>query len=145
MNPIVGYTCKYTPIELLAAFGAQPVLLNQQVHNFEYAEKLTIQTSVAMQSFLQHGAKLESLILVNCCDSIRRVYDVLAAQHLHKFLFLFDLPHTDAICEKEYIKGELIRLSQALSASFLRNSIWRDSFRNARVHHSQQFTNLSLQ
>jgi len=74
MNPVVGYTCKYTPIELLAAFGAQPVLLNQQVHNFEYAEKLTHPNLCChAKAFLQHGSELESLILVNCCDSIRRV------------------------------------------------------------------------
>ena len=25
---MIGYTCKYTPVELLAALGGQPALLN---------------------------------------------------------------------------------------------------------------------
>lgn len=36
-----GYTCKYTPLELLSAFGGQPTLLNRESPDFEYAEGLT--------------------------------------------------------------------------------------------------------
>ena len=35
---------------------------------------------------------------VNCCDSIRRCYDVLRAQGGLDFLFLLDLPHHDDGC-----------------------------------------------
>ena len=40
MKPL-GYTCKYTPLELLEALGGHPVLLNQESCGFPYAERVT--------------------------------------------------------------------------------------------------------
>ena len=31
---MIGYTCKYTPVELLSAFGGEPVLLNREAADF---------------------------------------------------------------------------------------------------------------
>ena len=38
---MIGYTCKYTPVELLAALGGQPALLNREAAAFSHAEALT--------------------------------------------------------------------------------------------------------
>ena len=57
-----------------------------------------------------------ALVLVNCCDSIRRCYDVLRAQGGLDFLFLLDLPHHDDGCAKARLRGELERLAAEYGA-----------------------------
>ena len=110
---MIGYTCKYTPIELLYALGETTELLNHEVPDFEYAEKWTHPNLCChAKAFLQHSSELDELVLVNCCDSIRRAYDVLVAQQVHRFLFLFDLPNIDKGCAQEKIKKELFRLTR---------------------------------
>ena len=39
---MIGYTCKYTPVELLAALGGQPALLNREANALSHAEALTL-------------------------------------------------------------------------------------------------------
>ncbi len=44
--------------------------------------------------------KVKQLVLVNCCDSARRVYDIVESTGKCKFLYMLDLPHEDNECEK---------------------------------------------
>ena len=44
--------------------------------------------------------KVEQLVLVNCCDSMRRVYDIVESTGKCKFLYMLDLPHEDNECKK---------------------------------------------
>jgi len=109
---MTGYTCKYTPVELLYALGGKAELLNDEAEDFEYAEGIThANLCCHAKAFLEHSTAVDELILVNCCDSIRRVYDVLKSQGRHKFLFLFDLPHDDGACARQQVKRELLRLA----------------------------------
>lgn len=110
---MIGYTCKYTPVELLYALGGgKAELLNDEAEDFEYAEGLTHPNLCShAKALLEHSRAVDELILVNCCDSIRRVYDVLKSQGHHKFLFLFDLPHDDGDCARRQVKRELLRLA----------------------------------
>ena len=80
---MIGYTCKYTPVELLAALGGQPALLNREANAFSHAEALThnhfcCHAKAVLEECRRDGVR--ELVLVNCCDSIRRCYDVLRAQ-----------------------------------------------------------------
>ena len=77
---MIGYTCKYTPVELLSAFGGEPVLLNREAADFTRAEELThnhfcCHAKAVLEECGREGVR--ELVLVNCCDSIRRCYDVL--------------------------------------------------------------------
>lgn len=80
---MIGYTCKYTPVELLAALGGQPALLNREAAAFSHAEALThnhfcCHAKAVLEECRRDGVR--ELVLVNCCDSIRRCYDVLRAR-----------------------------------------------------------------
>lgn len=63
---MIGYTCKYTPVELLHALGAETKLLNSEVLDFEHAESLT-HTNLCChaKAFLQQSTEVEELVLVN--------------------------------------------------------------------------------
>ena len=49
--------------------------------------------------------RLNELVLVNCCDSMRRVYDIVESTGKCKFLYMLDLPHDDNECEKVKFAG----------------------------------------
>ncbi|HHU29259.1 MAG TPA: 2-hydroxyglutaryl-CoA dehydratase [Firmicutes bacterium] len=113
---MIGYTCKYTPVELLHALGAETKLLNSEVLDFEHAESLT-HTNLCChaKAFLQQSTEVEELVLVNCCDSQHRVHDVLKAQGKHKLLHLITLPHADEPCARRQFKKELLKLYELYS------------------------------
>lgn len=125
---MIGYNCKYTPIELLRAYGGEPVLLDGEEKDFELAESLThANLCCHAKALIQQGARTEELALMDCCDSLRRTYDVLCRENCQKFLRLVDLPHEDGICARERFKGELIRLGEAYGA-YRGTTFDRDAF-----------------
>lgn len=113
---MIGYTCKYTPIELLAGFGTECVLLNEETESFSVAEEQTHANlcchTKAMMQFCEEK-KIKELVLVNCCDSVRRAYDVLKQSGKLDFLYFLDLPHEDSFCARERFKNELINLAES--------------------------------
>ena len=116
---MIGYSCKYTPIELLCALGATPRLIDDEVQNFEYAETHSHATLCShAKALLEHSGSFDEMVLVNCCDAVRRIYDVLDLNKRHPFLHFIDLPHADNECAHKRYKSELIRLKESYCAQF---------------------------
>ena len=114
---MIGYTCKYTPVELLEALGGYPVLLDREVADFQLAEGLThANLCCHAKAALEQGCGMEELIFTDCCDSTRRVHDVLSRRGGHTFLALLDLPHQDGPCARARLRDELIRLAGEYAA-----------------------------
>lgn len=115
---MIGYTCKYTPVELLRAFGGDPVLLDGEEADFELAESLThANLCCHAKALIQQGTRTDALIMMDCCDSLRRSYDVLSLDSSHTFLKLMDLPHENGQCARERFKQELLRLAASYGGS----------------------------
>ena len=92
---MIGWVCKYTPVEALKAMGAQPVRIDPSVTNFDEADaKMHPNVCSYAKGVLETFASkdFEGIVLTNCCDSIRRLYDVLKAEYPNKFICLLDLP-----------------------------------------------------
>lgn len=114
---MIGYNCKYTPVELLRAYGGEPALLDEEEQDFELAESLThANLCCHAKALIQQGSWTEELALMDCCDSLRRTYDVLSGQNYQGFLRLVDLPHEDGICARERFQEELKRFGEAYGA-----------------------------
>jgi predicted CoA-substrate-specific enzyme activase len=116
---MVYYVCKYTPVELFAGFGAETAVLDGMYESCEIGESAAHANlcgfgKSVMQAALTGGA--DELVLVNCCDVMRRVYDVLLKKGCCRFLFLLDLPHTDSECQRVRYAKELERLKAAYAA-----------------------------
>lgn len=116
---MIQYICKYTPLELFAGFGAECVRREPRVGGFELADGAAHQNlcgfgRALLEDCLQNGTG--ELVLVNCCDSIRRVYDVLKARGDAPFLRLLDLPRCDTACAQERFAAELKRLADDYAA-----------------------------
>lgn len=115
---MIGYTCKYTPVELLEAFGEKCVLLNSQIDDFTAAESESHANMCChAKALLTQCMKgdIKEFIFVNCCDSVRRVYDIVKAKGNASFLFLLDLPHTFGECSVQRLASELMRLYREYS------------------------------
>lgn len=114
---MTGYTCKYTPVELLAAYGAAPSLLDGEAPDLQLAETLTHANLCShAKALLELGASAQELVLTDCCDAVRRVWDVLEARGEQRFLHMLDLPHEESACSRERFKKALLRLGEAYGA-----------------------------
>lgn len=113
----IGYTCKYTPIELFRSFGVNPVLIDGEETNFQRAEELTHANVCShAKALIQQASAYPQVVLTDCCDSIRRVHDVLEFEDTHNYLCLLDLPHETNGCAIDRFTQELIDLTRSYEA-----------------------------
>ena len=92
---MLGYICKYAPIEVFQSMGVEMKRIEPEVTNFT-------QTDMKMHPNICSFAKgvledvlagdYEGVILTTCCDSIRRLYDVLTEELPDKFIYILDTP-----------------------------------------------------
>ncbi|QGU96161.1 3-hydroxyacyl-ACP dehydratase [Clostridium bovifaecis] len=109
---MIGYVCKYTPIHILESFGEKPIKIEPFVHNFDKSDSMMHPNMCFYsKSTLEYllNSEINELILVNCCDSIRRLHDVLKNQNKFKFIHLIDLPHKNTCCSINLFKHELLK------------------------------------
>ena len=116
---MIHYVCKYTPIELFKGFGEECAVLEEMPENFEMSDQIAHANlcgfgKSVIQAVLE--GKADQLVLGNCCDSMRRVYDIVASTGKCKFLYMLDLPHEDNECEKVKFAGAIHRLKDAYEA-----------------------------
>ena len=114
---MIGYGCKYTPVELIQAFGGEARLLDAEAEDFSAAETLThANLCCHAKALIQQAQGEEELVLTDCCDATRRAFDVLDAQKPRRFLFQIDLPHDDSGCARARFAKELCRFAKAYGA-----------------------------
>ncbi|MEE8680005.1 acyl-CoA dehydratase activase [Tractidigestivibacter scatoligenes] len=115
----IYYACKYTPVELLAGFGATPRIAEADVASFAYADALAHPNLCGYGKGLierMMAAEVHEAVLVTCCDVVRRVYDVLQASGRMDFLYLLDLPHRRGPAEVSLFRRRLRTLADAYAA-----------------------------
>lgn len=113
------YVCKYTPIELLTALGAECVNMNEMPRGFELADQLAHPNICGFGKALLEAVmkgEVKELVLVNCCDTIRSVYDVLEDSGKLDFLYMIDILHSDGTCSRERTALQLKNLAKAYAA-----------------------------
>lgn len=108
---MIGYNCKYAPVEILAGFGKECKLINEEADNFDYsASKLHQNICSHAKAMLEdiHGGNYDELLFMNCCDSARRTAD--AAEHEKvDFTYCIDLPSCNTNCAVLKFKDDLIK------------------------------------
>ena len=99
----IGYLCKYAPVEILQSMGAETELIMPDVTDFSQADRLM---HANMCSFIkgvleefeaerEKGKKnggYDGLLLTHCCDSTRRLCDVMRERYPDKFIYMIDVP-----------------------------------------------------
>lgn len=129
------YVCKYTPVELLAAFGADCANLNEMPQGFERADQIAHPNLCGFgKAVLEQvvSGDVRELVLVNCCDTIRSVYDILTESGKLDFLYMIDMLHSGGVCSQERTVAQLKALAQAYGA-YKGTSFDQQAFRSAFV------------
>ena len=119
MNDPVYFVCKYTPVELLAGFSLPCERLDPAPSAFSCADacghpNLCGFGKAVLEEVLGKG--IRRLLLVDCCDVCRRIYDILLARGGMDFLYLLPLPHKQGPAERKIFARDLERLRDALAA-----------------------------
>ncbi|WP_294549284.1 acyl-CoA dehydratase activase [uncultured Pseudoflavonifractor sp.] len=110
------YVCKYTPVELLTALGADCANLNGMPQGFDRADQIAHPNLCGFgKAVLEQvmAGEVKELVLVNCCDTIRSVYDILADSGKLDFLYLMDMLRSDGTCSRERTVEQLRDLAAA--------------------------------
>jgi len=92
---MIGYVCKYTPVEIFEAMGAETARIQPSVTDFNQADILMHPNMCSfVKSVLEVAvtAGYEGIVLTTCCDSVRRLYDVLKEQLPDSFIYMLDVP-----------------------------------------------------
>ena len=113
------YVCKYTPVELLTALGGKCEILNEMPEGFERAEQITHPNICGFgKAVLEEvlAGNIKELVLVNCCDTIRSVYDILEDSGQMDFLYMIDMLHCDIECSRERTAMQLKALASAYAS-----------------------------
>lgn len=108
---MIGYNCKYAPVEILAGFAEKSILINSEAENFDYSSgKMHANMCSHAKAMLEeiHRDKIKQLLFMNCCDSARRVFDAVNYENA-EFSYFIDLPSCDTGCGVVKFKDDLIK------------------------------------
>ena len=92
---MLGFVCKYAPVEVFEAMDTEVGRISPSVVNFNQADTLMHPNVCSfVKSVLEEviGSDYEGVILTTCCDSVRRLCDVLRDQCPDKFIYMIDVP-----------------------------------------------------
>ena len=113
------YTCKYTPLEILAGFDVETQRLEPHPDTVDCANgcahpnlcgfgKAIIETI--------HTQNIKEVILTDCCDVMRRIYDVLLTFEDLDFVYFLSLPHKGGKLEVDLYEQRIKDFIQAYQA-----------------------------
>ena len=105
---MIYYVCKYTPIEPLEGFGGECARLEPLPDNFDTADSLGHPNMCGYgKAIIEEvfSKDIKEMVLVDCCDVIRRVYDILEESGRMDFLWLLELPHKRGWPKERYSKS----------------------------------------
>ncbi|MDO4169743.1 MAG: acyl-CoA dehydratase activase [Lachnospiraceae bacterium] len=92
---MIGYICKYTPIEIFESMGEEVKRIEPEVTNFNQADTLMHPNICSFAKGLLEEVldqQYDGIVLTTCCDSIRRVYDVIKEKLPDTFVYILDTP-----------------------------------------------------
>ena len=112
----IWHMCKYTPVEIFAGFEVDCRRLEPDTDSFDAAESLGHANMCGygkgiLEAVVRRGIK--ELVLVNCCDVVRRIYDILEAEGSMDFLYLIDLPHRNGDAEDRRMEAQIRQMIDA--------------------------------
>ena len=111
--------CKYTPTELFAGFGQSCQTLEHMAKDFDLSDSVAhVNLCGFGKTVIQNAlaGDVDHLVLVNCCDTMRRVYEVVRdcrGEKERSFTYLMDLPHSCGPCQVDALARELIKLKDS--------------------------------
>lgn len=110
---MIGYICKYTPTIILESFGEKLEKIEPEGGRIQKADELFhVNMCSYVRGTLEYllNSNIKQVVLVNCCDSVRRLYDVLKQRKEFEFVYMLDLPHKINDFSKKLYLNEIKKL-----------------------------------
>ena len=136
----LGYLCKYVPVELLESMGFQMVRLMPDTTGFEKADMLMDPNMCSfIKASLEEYAKNEydGMILTNCCDSTRRLYDCISKEFPDRFHYMLDVPRLLTEAAEALYESSVRKLADKLGTKVFKTTI-REAIAVKEAQISQQ-------
>lgn len=136
MRKRIGYTCSYLPVEIVAAAGMDFWKIIPGEVTPEGDSLIHQNTCSVVKGFLSEAlgggfSGLDGIILVNSCDGMRRLADLLRDRLEGMPLMLLDVPKKRDPESVSYFTSELKRLVEWIEGEFRGTSIDEEGLRNA--------------
>ena len=109
---MIACMCKYSPFAIFNGFGEEGFIIDSEIDRFDKSETLIHSNMCSYSKALLDvfiDKKIDKVLLINCCDSIRRLKDTLEKIPSIKFVYMMDLPRKNSCCSKVMFKKELIK------------------------------------
>ncbi len=112
----MAFTCSYVPEEIILASGFNPVPVHPEKPPSDGDSHIYPNTCGYLKSMLAHGlsgdvAAAEGIVFANCCDGMRKLYDIWEKYVSHMHAFLLEVPKKNDPLSTEFFASELRRLS----------------------------------
>ncbi len=113
---MIGYLCKYAPIEILQSMGAEVSLIMPEAADYSRADVMMHPNICSfikgvLETFSDGG--YEGIVLTNCCDSTRRLYDLLKKEYPDKFIHMAEIPRNTGEEAAEFLADSAKKLADA--------------------------------
>ncbi len=113
---MIGYLCKYAPVEILQAMGAEVSLIMPDASDYSRADRMLHPNICSfikgvLETFA--GGGYDGIVLTNCCDSTRRLYDRLKKEYPQKFIYMAEIPRTAGKAGAEFLAASAAGLADA--------------------------------
>ncbi len=130
---MIGYLCKYTPIELFAGFHQAPQLIAPSPSDAQDADVHPNLCSYAKTAYQYcTDNHVSEIVFTNCCDSLKRISDVLKGSA--SFRHMLNLPRVQTEESVRLFAGELtdfIRSYEAYANTGFDIAAFRQAVRDA--------------
>lgn len=108
---MIGYVCKYTPIEIFEAFDEKVHRIEPTASHFDSADTLMhpnvcFYTKAVLEDVML--SDYNGVILTTCCDSMRRLYDILKRTFPKRFIYLLDVPRKTNELTTAFYKNQIL-------------------------------------
>ena len=113
---MIGYLCKYAPVEILQSMGAEVSLIMPEASDFSRADVMLHPNICSfIKGVLETFADgdYEGIVLTNCCDSTRRLYDLLKKEYPDKFVHMAEIPRNTGSEAAEFLADSAKKLADA--------------------------------
>ena len=109
---MILYICKYTPVEIFKSFGEKAERIEPDCSDFIHADSLMHSNICPFaKGILEEYLKQKNdIIFTSCCDSIRRLYDVIKKDSGGRFVYMLDLPRKDACSSIHSYKSQILKM-----------------------------------
>ncbi|OOM69835.1 acyl-CoA dehydratase activase [Clostridium sp. BL-8] len=147
---MIGYTCKYTPIEIFTSLGAETKRIEPNVTSYDKAEMMMHTNLCSYVKGVLEDVILndyEGVVLTSCCDSTRRLYDTLKDTFPDKFIYILDLPrkvNDESIRIYENIVKKMIHAYESFSKKTFEEEKLKEICDSIKINYSKPSTGINV-